>query len=146
MDTGSQTIEQVIARGYFAAPQTEPELALISDRQHTSWLGLEDAIRLIRSRYEIYERNLYDIEQSKCSAVNALLRRIAESGQKPADSREHYSMNKALQKLYQEEREERVSLWQDIARVRQSLPEVAQLYLAAHRKMEILGDNKGDAP
>jgi hypothetical protein len=141
-----QTVEQIIAHGYFAAPRSEPEFALISDRKHTSWLGLEDAIQLIRGRYEVYQRNLYDIEFSKCSAVNSLLHLIAERGDKPSDSREAYAMNKTLQRLYQEQREERVSLWQDVARVRQTLPEVAQLYLSAYRKMEILDGKGGDAP
>ena len=141
-----QTVEQIIERGYFAAPRSEPELALISDRQHTSWLGLEDAIRSIRARYEIYEKNTYEIEQSKCSVVNSLLHLLAERGEKPADSREAYAVNKAVQRLYQEQREERVSLWQDVSRLRQTLPEVAQQYLAAYRKMEILNDKGGDAP
>ena len=141
-----QTVEQIIERGYFAAPRSEPELALISDRQHTSRLGLEDTIQLIRQRYEVYQKNIYDIEVSKCSAVNTLLHVMAERGDTPSDSKEAYSLNKALQKLYQEQREERVSLWQDVARVRQTLPEVAQLYLSAYRKMEILNDKEGDAP
>ncbi len=141
-----QTVEQIIAHGYFATPRSEPELALISDRRHTSWLGLEDAIHLIRQRYEVYERNIYGIEASKCSAVNSLLHVMAERGERPADSKEAYSLNKALQKLYQEAREERVSLWQDVARVRQTLPEVAQQYLSAYRKMEILNVKDGDVP
>jgi hypothetical protein len=66
-----QTVEQIIERGYFAAPRSEPELALISDRQHTSRLGLEDTIQLIRQRYEVYQKNVYDIEVSKCSAIIA---------------------------------------------------------------------------
>ena len=141
-----QTVEQIIAHGYFAIPGGDPETALISDRKHTSWLGLEDAIRQIRDRYQLYERNIYDIEFGKCAAITSLFTLEAERGSIPADSRELYGLSKVLQRFYQEQREERVKLWQDIARVRQTVPELAQLYLSAYRKMEILEDKDGDAP
>ena len=144
--SGPQTVEQIIAHGYFAIPGGDPETALISDRKHTSWLGLEDAIRQIRERYQLCERNLYDIELGKCAAITSLFTLEAERGSIPADSRELYGLSKLLQRFYQEQREERVTLWQDIARVRQTVPELAQLYLSAYRKMEILEDKDGDAP
>jgi len=144
--TPAQTVEQIIAHGYFAIPGGDPETALLSDRKHTSWLGLEDAIRQIRDRYRLYGRNIYDIELGKCAAISGLFTLEAERGSIPADSRELYGLSKLLQRFYQEQREERVSLWQDVARVRQTLPEVAQLYLSAYRKMEILEGKGGDVP
>ena len=142
---GPQTVEQIIAKGYFAIPGGEPETALISDKKETSWLGLEDTIRQMRQRHQVYERNMYEIELGKVSAINSLLTMEAERGSVPADSRELYSLSKLLQGFYQEQRAERVKLWQDLSRVRQTLPEVAQQYLGAYRKMAILEDDKGDA-
>ena len=50
------------------------------------------------------------------------------------------------QELYEQMRLERVTLWKDISRLKQSLPEVAQNYLAAYRKVAILEDDGGDMP
>ena len=61
-------------------------------------------------------------------------------------SREAYSLNKSLRELYEQQRDERVRLWQDISRLKQSLPEQAQQYLAAYRKVSILEDDRGDSP
>ena len=141
---GPQTVEQIIAKGYFAVPAGEAETALISDKKETSWLGLEDTIRQMRQRHQLYERNMYEIELGKVSAINSLFAMEAERGSVPADSRELYGLSKVLQGFYQEQRAERVKLWQDLSRVRQTLPEVAQLYLGAYRKMAILDDDKGD--
>jgi len=139
------TVEQIIARGYFRIPKGEPETAIISDKKHISWLGLDDIIGQVRRRQEIYQRNIYDLELAKCSAINAVLVLEAERGSVPADGRESYSLNKRLQELYQQQRDERVRLWQDVSRLRQILPETAQQYLTAYRKVSILeDDSKGD--
>jgi hypothetical protein len=37
-------------------------------------------------------------------------------------------------------------LWRDLSRVRTTLPEVVQGYLAAHRKLDLLEDDDGDVP
>jgi len=140
-----QTVEQIIQRGYFAVPVADPETALISDKRDTSRLGLEDTIRQIRDRYQIYEHNAYDIELGKCAAITSLFALEAERGGVPADSKELYGLSKVLQRFYQEQRDERVKLWQDVARIRERLPETAQQYLAAYRKMAILESDDGDA-
>jgi len=142
---GPQTVEQIIQRGYFAVPVADPETALISDKRDTSRLGLEDTIRQIRDRYQIYEHNAYDIELGKCAAITSLFALEAERGGVPADSKELYGLSKVLQRFYQEQRDERVKLWQDVARIRERLPETAQQYLAAYRKMAILEGDDGDA-
>jgi hypothetical protein len=139
-----QTVEQVIRRGYLAIPRSEPETALISDKKHTARLGLDDVIGQVRNRYELYEQNMYELELSKCEAINCLYRHEAHHG--PTDSKVEYSVSKRMNDLYQEQREERTNLWRDISRLRLQLPENAQQYLSAYRKVSILEDYKGDAP
>ena len=118
-------------------------MAIISDKKATSWLGLDDIIGQIRRRQEIYLGNMYDLELSKCAATNSLHEHEANHG--PADAKVEYALNKRLDQLYSNQREERVKLWQDISRLRQTLPETAQQYLAAYRKVSILeDDSKGD--
>ena len=137
------TVEQIIARGYFAIPKSEPETALISDKKTTAWLGLDDIIGQIQRRQEIYLGNMYDLELAKCAAANSLHQHEAHHG--PADAKVEYALNKRLDKLYTDQRDERVKLWQDVSRLRQTLPETAQQYLSAYRKVSILEDTKGDA-
>ena len=55
-----------------------------------------------------------------------------------------YSVNKRLDELYSDQRDERVNLWRDVSRLRIQLPENAQQYLSAYRKVAILEDTKGD--
>ena len=141
---GPQTVEQIIQNGYFAVPKGEPTTAILSDRKNTSWLALDDLTGQIRKRYDICYRNLYEIELSKCAAMNALFEFEATRGI-PGD-RQLYSKNKVLGQLYEQQREERVSLWQDVSRLRQSLPEAAQNYLGAYRKISILKAPPGDKP
>jgi hypothetical protein len=139
-----QTIEQIILRGYLAVPQSEPETAIITDKHRTSWQGLDDIIRQVRHRYDIYGKHIHQIEQGKCYVISNLWEQQAYRGGVPATSKEHYSVTKRLQELYEQEREERVSLWRDISKLRLILPETAQQYLSAHRKVSILSDQKSD--
>jgi hypothetical protein len=44
------TVEQIIANGYLAVPKTDPVEAIISDKKHTAWLGLDE--HHSRPRYE----------------------------------------------------------------------------------------------
>jgi len=137
------TVEQIIASGYFAVPREDPVMALISDKKNTSWLGLDNIIGQVRSRYELYHRNIYELELAKCAAMNSVHDHEAHHG--PADSRIEYSLNKRLDGLYRDQRDERLTLWQDISKLKLLLPENAQQYLAAYRKSSILEDSKGDA-
>ena len=140
---GPQTVEQIVSSGYFAVPGGEAETAIISDKKQTSWLGLEDTIRQVRNRYELYHRNMYELHQGVCEADNAIFRQVAAQGA-PADNRQQYSATKLTQELYEQMRLERVRLWQDVSRLKQTLPETAQNYLAAYRKVAILEDDGGD--
>jgi len=139
-----QTVEQIIAHGYFAIPDGELETAIISDKKQTSWLGLEDTIRQVRNRHDLYQRNMYELHQGVCEADNAIFRQVAAQGA-PADNRQQYSASKLTQELYEQMRLERVNLWKDVSRLKQFLPEAAQNYLAAYRKVAILEDDNGDA-
>jgi len=139
-----QTVEDVVRNGYFSIPKSEPETAIISDKKSTSWLGLDDIIGQIRHRYEVYENNIYEIEVSKCAAINSFYTHEAWHG--PSDSKLEYSVNKRLDKLYQTQRDERINLWRDISRLKLQLPETAQQYLSAYRKVSILEDKEGDTP
>ena len=141
-----QTVDQIVRRGYLSVPRGDPTTALISDRKHTAWLGLDDLISQVRNRYELYEWNIYEMKLAECSAVNSLLGIVADRGGMPAASREVSEVQKQLQKVYQEEREERVNLWRDVSRLRLSLAEVAQQYLSAYRKVYLLEAGKGDGP
>jgi len=138
-----QTVEQVIRKGYLSIPKSEPETAIITDKKHTARFGLDDVISQIRRRYEVYEENIYELELSKCEAINCLYRHEGYHG--PTDSKIEYSVSKRMNELYMEQRAERVNLWRDVSRLRLQLPENAQQYLSAYRKVSILEDNKGDA-
>jgi hypothetical protein len=110
------TVEQIIANGYLAVPRSDPVEAIISDKKHTSWLGLDDLIGQIRNRYDIYQKNMYELELAKCAAINTVYTHEAWHG--PTDSRVKYSLGKRLDRLYSEQREERVNLWRDVSRLR----------------------------
>ena len=138
-----QTVEDIVHSGYFAIPKSESETAIISDKKHTSRLGLNDIIGQIRHRYTVYQQNIYEMEVSKCSAVNSCYAHEAYHG--PPDSKLEYSVSKRLDKLYEQQRLERTNLWRDVSRVKLLLPERAQEYLAAYRKVSILEDDEGDA-
>ncbi len=140
---GVQTVEQIIQNGYFSIPLADPTTAILSDKSQTSWIGLDDVISQIRNRYDIYTNNVHHIQLGKCAAMNSLY--AGEAYQGPADSKQFYSRHKRLQELYEQERDERTTLWKDVSRLRQTLPESAQAHLGAHRKLQVLDDLSGDA-
>lgn len=141
-----QNVEDIVRNGYFAIPKSEPETAIISDKKQTSALGLDDIIGQVRQRYEIYEKNIYQIELGKCYALNSMFAIEAKRGGVRLNSREAYSLNKSLREFYEQQRDERVRLWQDVSRLKLALPEQAQQYLSAYRKVSILEGAKGDGP
>jgi hypothetical protein len=137
-----QTVEQVIQKGYLAIPKSDPETATISDKKETARLGLDDVISQIRNRHALYQQNMYELELAKCSVINSFYKHEAYHG--PSDSKIEYSMDKRLDELYADQRKERTDLWRDVSRLRLQLPENAQNYLTAYRKVSILEDDKGD--
>lgn len=142
----SQTVEQVIAHGYFSVPHANPVMALITDKLHVSRLGLDDVIRQVRSRYDIYARNIEELNEAVCEVNNGLFRQLADHGTLVANQRQMYSVTKQVQKIYEQQREERINLWRDVSRLKLGLPETLQLYLSSYRKASILKDDPGDAP
>lgn len=138
-----QTVEQIIQHGYLAVPGAEPETAILSDKHQTLWQGLDDIISQVRRRYDIYQQHVHEIQKSVCYALSTIYEVQAYRGGVPADGKERYRLAKQLQELYQLEREERVKCWQDVSKLRLQLPETAQQYLSAHRKVSILDDENG---
>ena len=141
IDQGPQTVEQLLEQGYFAPPARQPETAVLHDRRETTGLGLDDVLTQIDQRQTIYRENMLDLAWSECYAFNELAR-----GGWPATLEQQTVYEQRMQRLRSEQRAERVSLWQDISKLRQSLPEVMQQYLSAFRKLEILDGPGGDAP
>lgn len=140
----NQTVEQIIAHGYFAPPLGDPITAILSDKETTSWLGLDDIISQVRHRYEVHRQNMYELELAKSAATNSLYAHWAYHGL--PDAKQFYSRHKRIQELYQEQRDERVNLWRDVSRLRLALPETAQAYLSSHRKLSALEGEPSDAP
>jgi hypothetical protein len=140
IDDGPQTIEQILNHGYMDLPAGQIETAIIQDKQHTSWLGLDDVLGQIREREQIYRKNMLEIEWSKCYAFNE----VARTGW-PASTKQWELYQKQIQSLHTQQREERVLAWQDISKLRQLLPESIQQYLSASRKSDLLGGPDGDA-
>ena len=141
-DKPPHTMEQLLAHGYFAVPNGEPELSILQDRRQTSWLSLDDALSQIRRRTSIYEQNMLELEWAKCYAFNEL----AHHGW-PATPEQYAIYNRRLQDLHADQRAERIALWKDVSNLRQALPESIQQYLSTYRKLGILDDNdsRGDA-
>jgi hypothetical protein len=140
-----QTVDQVVRRGYLAIPKSEPETAIISDKKDTSRLGLDDVIGQIRRRYELYDKNIYEIEIGKCYLISSAHAIESARGGVILNSKEKYGISKSISELYQQQRDERVNLWRDVSRLRLQLPENAQQYLSAYRKVSILENEEGDA-
>jgi hypothetical protein len=143
---GLPTVEDIINRGYFAVPKYESETAVISDKKHTSKIGLDDIISQIRDRYTIYKRNMYEIEIGKCYVISSGFSIQAARGGVCLNSKEVYGLTKSLRELYEQQRDERRSLWADTSKLKLLLPEQAQNYLSSYRKVSILENLEGEEP
>ncbi len=141
----TQTVEQIIQNGYFSIPASDPITAMIADQRNTSRMGLDDVISQIRGRYELYAQSIEQIQLAKCAAINGIYLHEAYCGPGSASSKQQYGKHKTIQKLYEQHRNERTSLWKDVSRLRLLLPETAQQYLSAHRKASVLASDPGDA-
>lgn len=138
----AQTIEQIIIDTHVAVPPGDDVTAFLTDKRHTSRLGLDDVIAQIRRRYDIYHVNLYEIELSKCAAINVTRTWFSDPWMDVGHESE--DLHKLLQAFYQQQRDERIKLWQDVSKLKLLLPESAQQYLSAHRKVAVLEDAGGD--
>lgn len=138
------SITDVVRDGGFRVSDAPPETALLTDRRDIAQFGLTDVIEQIRERVELYYRNLRGIAYATVSATNAIHTWKAERGW-PSD-RQLDNLHKTLQGLYEQERSERISLWRDLSRIRQTVPEWAQQYLASVRKIDLLEAGSRDGP
>ena len=135
----TQTVEQIIQKGYLAIPPSDPELAIITDKQHTSWQGLDEVIQQVQDRRQLSQHIITDLDQAKCAAVSNLYEQVAYQAQPPS-SKQIYSLNKRLDDLYSQQREEHLNLWRDVSKIRQLIPEQAQSYLSSYRKVALLNE------
>ena len=135
----SQTVEQIIQKGYLTLPPSDPELAIITDKQHTSRQGLDEVIRQVQDRQNLSQHIIDDLDQAKCSAVSNLYEQVAYQAQPPS-SKQIYSLNKRLDDLYSQQRDERLNLWRDVTKIRLFVPEQAQSYLSSYRKVAMLNE------
>jgi len=74
-----------------------------------------------------------------------MLSMVASRGGVWFNSREVYGLSKRQFEVDLQKQEERLALWSDISKLKQLLPEQAQNYLSAYRKMAILEDTGGDS-
>ena len=103
---------------WVGTPRAPPETAILSDKNQAAWLGLDDVIAQIHQRQEICERHIYEIELAKCDTLTALFAVEAYEASVPANARTTYGLNKAIQGFYKEQRDERLSLWQDVSKLK----------------------------
>jgi hypothetical protein len=86
---------------------------------------LDDVIGQIRRRYELYDKNIYEIEIGKCYLISSAHAIESARGGVILNSKEKYGLSKSISELYQQQRDERVNLWRDVSRLRLQLPENA---------------------
>jgi len=118
IDDGPQTVEQILRHGFMNLPAGDSVTAMLEDKRQTSWLGLDDLLDQIHHRDRIYRANMHEILWSECYAFNDLARQGW-----PAEPKQWEVYQKRLADLGAEQRKERISAWQDIAKLRQMLPE-----------------------
>ena len=140
---GVQSVRQIIKDGYVAVRPRDPVQAILGDKKDTTWMGLDDAIHQIRDRCEAYRLNVEGLVQNELDLRNSSRRCDRRPGWEPEDDPE---ILQSLQAIDERQRQERLSLWRDISRLRSAVPEAAREYLSACRRIDILEDNGGDSP
>jgi len=137
---GVQSVEQIIKDGYVAIRPRDPVQAILGDKKDTTWMGLDDAIHQIRDRCEAYQLNVEGLVQNELDLRNSSRQCDRRPGWEPEDDPE---ILQSLQAIDERQRQERLSLWRDISRLRSTVPEAAREYLSARRRIDILEDNEG---
>ena len=135
---GRATIDTIVRRGRLLVPNADPITAPLTDRRYTMSLGLDDAIRQIEQRLELYRLHMAGLTEDELSTRNAAqswfdITGIVDGGRDP-------DLQSQLREIDQRRRDERLSCWRDLSRLRQSLPQWAQDYLGAYRRSQILSD------
>ena len=108
---------------------------LFADKKRTCYLGLEDIISQIRKRYDIYESNVRVLEYSKIKLSENFYQWPQIHGFWPPGQKEMFSDQ--MNRLYQKQLDEKVSLWKDISKLKLMLPESLNDYLSIKRKSDI---------
>ena len=140
---GVQSVRQIIKDGYVAVRPRDPVQAILGDKKDTTWMGLDDAIHQIRDRCEAYRLNVEGLAQNELDLRNASRRCNRPPGWEPEDDPE---VLQSLQAIDERRRQERLSLWRDLSRLRSAVPEAAREYLSARRRIDILEDDEGGSP
>lgn len=144
LDSDAQTLGDIIARGYLAVPAIDSATAVLADKHETARIGLDDMIEQARGRFEVYRRNMHELLKARVAACNAFHDWYALSGL-PTES-QLGAYHTIMQRLYAQQRDERVLLWRDLSRLRLAMPPAMQAYLSAHRRLDLLNELGGDVP
>lgn len=134
-----QSIDALIGQGEVAVTAADPVTAMLGDRLHANWLAVDDTIVQIHRRYEIYEQHVRQIEQSRLSTLN-LMHSFPKLFDRVSPS-DYQVIHRMLSEIDLQRRAERLDLWRDVSRLRQTLPELTQSYLSGVRKMDVLHDD-----
>ena len=104
IDDGPQTVEQILRHGFMNLPEGDSVTAMLEDKRHTSWLGLDDLLGQIHERDRIFQENSEDILWAECYAFNDLARQGW-----PAEPKQWELYQKRLSDLGAQQRMERIS-------------------------------------
>jgi hypothetical protein len=142
-DSGRISLERILSDGRLSVPRAEPAEAMLIDRQRTQQLGLDDVITQIQWRYDLYRQHMDELQQTELTVLNA-----HHTWHDPwgiVDDRRDPELRRELDSVEQQRRAERLSLWRDLSRLRQAVPDWAERYLSAYRKVQLVKDGGGYA-
>jgi len=129
------SVDQIISDGYLMIPMADPVTAMLFDKQHATWLGVDDAVAQVSRRHDLYKQHLREILQHEADTLSAMLAfpKIREL----VAPEIYQSVQKQLQDLSKQRREERTNFWRDVSRLRAGVPELLENYLVSHRKSSL---------
>jgi len=133
-----QSVDRLVADGCLTVPMADPIAAFLADRQHTTRLSVDDALTQLRRRDDLYRTHLGELLQEEVRVLNAMHSFPKHMDRVAPDI--YLSIQQQLQRLAKERREERTSFWQDITRLRATVPEMVANYLTSYRKTSIFSE------
>ncbi|MFW6061185.1 MAG: hypothetical protein ACOC93_00095 [Planctomycetota bacterium] len=133
--TSPVTVDYVLTYGRMARPHSDPMLAGLYDRKNISSMVLDDLIQQAHSRIELYRRHLSELDDQEIALRNASRRCLRPPGWEPQDDPE---ILRDLQNIDDQRRRERLDFWRDMSRLRLMVPESAEAYLGASRRLAAL--------
>ena len=138
---GHLTLDRIVSDGRLPIPRADPAEAMLIDRQRTQHLGLDDAITQLQWRCDLYRQHMDELQQAELTILNA--HRTWADLWGIVDDRRDPELRRELDGVEQQRREERLSLWRDLSRLRQAVPDWAERYLSAYRKVQLVKDGGG---